>query len=507
MKNFLSTDLLASKWATRTFHLVALGLVVAGIALRLIILLQNRNLIIDEANVVRNIAERGLGGLLRPLDYEQYAPPVFLWALEAVSWIAGYGEVAMRSVSFVCGVAALFVFWRILLILLQPRAVWLPLGILALAPLYIRYSAEVKQYGPDVLVCLLLTLAALRWRDPTANRRKFFWCWAIAGSLAVWSSMPSVFVLASVGAYLAGETVRRKTYRDAGILIGIAAVWFAQFALYYFLILKSQIGSDYLQAYHQDFFLFAWPDDGAEWAHNKTRLLEFWSNCAGWDSRWRLANLALAGVGIGYLGWKAWPRLILFAGPLALLFIAAALNQYSFIERLVLFAFPYGTLLLSVGFDRLLRIRFLPTQLALLLYGYIILKGFNWTQLFHERYEFQELTKGMDWVQQKGGRGSQLIIHDASMPVYRYYTEMHPKRGRYASLRGAQLPGWDTNYGVMLASMSDSIAYLLFTGGGDADREKHLSELPPTAVHVDSFAQTICWGYKVVKQGAQSVRR
>ncbi len=500
MKNFLFADLLAHKWVTRVFNIVALGLVVTGIALRVIILLQNRNLIIDEANVVRNIAERSLGRLLRPLDYEQYAPPVFLWALKGVSWMAGYGEVAMRSVSFVCGVAALFVFWRILLILLQPRAVWLPLGILALAPLYIRYSAEVKQYGPDVLVCLLLTLAALRWKLPGNNRWEFFWRWALAGSLAVWSSMPSVFVLASVGAYLAGEAARRRTWGDVRILAGVAAVWLAQFALYYFLILKSQIGSDYLQAYHQDFFLFAWPDDGAEWTHNKTRLLEFWSNCGGWDSRWRLINLALAAVGIGYLGWRDWPRLALLGGPLVLLLLAAALNQYSLIERLALFAFPYGTLLIGIGFDRLLRIRFLPVQLLLLFYGYIILKGYNWTRLFHERYEFQELTQGMDWVQQQSGRGPQLVIHDASAPVYLYYTGLHPARSRYAALRGAQMPTWDADYGAVVSSMPDSTAYILFTGGGDAEREKHLSQLPANIVRVDSFARSICWGYKVAKR-------
>jgi 4-amino-4-deoxy-L-arabinose transferase-like glycosyltransferase len=500
VKRFLTTDWLANRGVTRVFHLIAAALVLTGIVLRVLILLQNRNLFIDEANVVRNIAERGFGGLLKPLAYEQYAPPVFLWALEGVSLVAGYGEVAMRSVAFVCGVAALFVFWRILLILLQPRSIWLPLGILAMAPLYIRYSAEVKQYGPDVLVCLLLTLAALRWKDPVGDRRRFFLRWAFAGSLAVWSSMPSVFVLASVGACLAGEVMVRKSYKDFALLTGIAAVWLAQFALYYVLILKSQIGSDYLQEYHQKFFLFAWPDNAAEWAHNKTRILEFVSNMGGWDSRWLRINLVFIAVSVGYLGLKNRPKLILLGGPLVLLLVAAALNQYSLIERLVLFAFPYGTLLLAVGFDRVLRIPFLPAQLLVLFYGYLVLQSFNWMQLFRERYEFQEVTKGMEWLQRKGARGPQLIVHEGTMPAYLYYTNLHPRRARYESLRGAHLAEWDTHYGELLASTPGNTAYILFTGGGDASREKHLGELPVTARRVDSFYESICWGYEVVKQ-------
>lgn len=106
----------------------------------------------------------------------------------------------------------------------------------------------------------------------------------------------------------------------------------------------------------------------------------------------------------------------------------------------------------------------------------------------------------MDWVQQMGGRGPQLIIHDASVPVYLYYTGLHPERGRYARLQSAHLPTWDTDYGALLLSMPDSTAYVLFTGGGDAEREKHLNQIPPNIMRVDSFARSICWGYKIAKR-------
>ena len=65
------------------------GLIFIGISFRLILFFQNRNLIIDEANIVRNIYERDFIGLLKPLSYQQYAPPLFLWMEELWSLLLG----------------------------------------------------------------------------------------------------------------------------------------------------------------------------------------------------------------------------------------------------------------------------------------------------------------------------------------------------------------------------------------------------------------------------------
>ena len=94
-------------------HWLLWAIIAVGVALRLVIFFQNRNLIIDEANIVRNLADRGFAGLTHPLKYEQYAPPVFLWIEKAVSIIAGYGEKAMRFYSLVCGAGVLLVFYKV----------------------------------------------------------------------------------------------------------------------------------------------------------------------------------------------------------------------------------------------------------------------------------------------------------------------------------------------------------------------------------------------------------
>lgn len=51
-----------------------------GVTLRVLLYLSSRSLWLDEACLALNLAGRSYLDLLRPLDYDQVAPPLFLWA-------------------------------------------------------------------------------------------------------------------------------------------------------------------------------------------------------------------------------------------------------------------------------------------------------------------------------------------------------------------------------------------------------------------------------------------
>src|SRR4249920_244244 len=70
---------------------------VAGIAFRLIQFRAARSLWLDESMLALNIASRSLGELLRPLDYNQVAPPLFLWLSRLSIRLAGTNEMALRA--------------------------------------------------------------------------------------------------------------------------------------------------------------------------------------------------------------------------------------------------------------------------------------------------------------------------------------------------------------------------------------------------------------------------
>src|SRR5919106_3976143 len=98
---------------SRTRMTLAVALVLgAGAALRLATLTIQPSLHIDEAMLALSIGTRSLSGLLRPLDYAQTAPILFLWAERLVATAAGMSEVSLRAIPFLAGLAVPLALWR-----------------------------------------------------------------------------------------------------------------------------------------------------------------------------------------------------------------------------------------------------------------------------------------------------------------------------------------------------------------------------------------------------------
>jgi predicted membrane-bound mannosyltransferase len=109
--------------------------------------LQNRNLLLDEANVARNLFERDFTGLVKPLNYEQYAPPVFLWVEKLNAILFGFSEYALRLYPLLAGIASVFVMYALLKRLVPMSALWFPLLLFVATHMLIRYSSELRQSG------------------------------------------------------------------------------------------------------------------------------------------------------------------------------------------------------------------------------------------------------------------------------------------------------------------------------------------------------------------------
>src|SRR4051794_15203714 len=88
----------------RAVRRVALLLVVGGVVARLVRYLANGPLWLDEAAVALNLADRPFAGLHLPLDHNQIAPVLFLWAERLVMNLFGDGERALRLVPLLLGV-------------------------------------------------------------------------------------------------------------------------------------------------------------------------------------------------------------------------------------------------------------------------------------------------------------------------------------------------------------------------------------------------------------------
>src|SRR5438132_550706 len=145
----------------RTAAVVLVALLALGTGLRLVALVADRCLWIDEAMLALNLVQRSPRQLLDPLDYNQGAPFGFLLAMKGSISLFGASEWALRLVPFLGSVAGLVGFAFITRRLLPAGAALLAVGLFAVSPHLISYAGEAKQYATDAAVTIgLLACAA-----------------------------------------------------------------------------------------------------------------------------------------------------------------------------------------------------------------------------------------------------------------------------------------------------------------------------------------------------------
>ena len=166
----------------------------AGLALRVWQYASDVSLWFDEISIARNLTERSLGVLLtRPLGYTQIAPVGFMAAEKLATLLIGTSDLALRTFPFLWGIAALLLFPRVAARIVDGAALTVSVALFAFAPPLVRYSTEVKQYGADVVVALVLLALTLDLRKQPTTRR----C-AVTGALGfvfIWFSQASVLVM------------------------------------------------------------------------------------------------------------------------------------------------------------------------------------------------------------------------------------------------------------------------------------------------------------------------
>lgn len=430
----------------RNINRLAVCIIIFGVVLRAVFYLQNRCLFIDEANVARNIYERGFTGLAAPLNYEQYAPPLFLWIVKCCTLLFGYSEPAYRLFPFLCGLGSLWLMYVAVKKYASGSSTWYALAIISTGVIYVRYGAELKQYGCDMAVTLALLLLALSADVFTMAKWKFLGLWFIAGSVAIWLSMPSVFMLAGVGIYYLYQCIKARRYANVLLPAALGVLWMAQFVLYYFIILKPQIQSDYLQNCHKDFFLYALPNSSEKLGQDINVLNKIISAMGG---KWTLSvvfHLLALGIGLVWLLRKETAKALLAVIPICLLLFAAMARQYALTPRLILFVMPLLLIIIAAGLGAMFQVKSVAVKAIWVAVGLICIANFGAFSLLYKPMENEELTKSMAFAQQQNIDGDHLYVHNLATPAYIYYTTIHPAKNNWKNLANAHLLQWNTNY-------------------------------------------------------------
>jgi hypothetical protein len=213
--------------------------VILGVLLRLARYAMNYPLWWDEAFVSVNFLRRDYLDLLRPLDYSQVSPILFLWVELTVVKLLGFSEWTLRLFPLLCGVSSVVLFRHLAGRVVRGLPLVFSVAIFAVTYHPIRYAAEVKPYASDLLFALLILVTAVEWwREP--RRARWLWVLAAMSPIALAFSHPAIFVAGGVTLGLA-PAVARAARRAVTVAYGaFAASTVSAFVALYAVFTRSQ---------------------------------------------------------------------------------------------------------------------------------------------------------------------------------------------------------------------------------------------------------------------------
>jgi mannosyltransferase len=183
---------------SRTFWIVA-GLTVAAAALRFATLgVQSYHH--DEIVTASRILRDGFWHAMDAVGFSESAPPLYY----AIAWlwtqVTGTGEVGLRSVSALAGVATVPVAYLLGAELSNRRAGIVAAALVALNPMLVWYSQEARGYALFVLLTAISLLYFVRALDH--GRRHDSIGWGIASALALATHYFAAFPIAAEALWL-----------------------------------------------------------------------------------------------------------------------------------------------------------------------------------------------------------------------------------------------------------------------------------------------------------------
>ncbi|MDQ2765814.1 MAG: glycosyltransferase family 39 protein [Gemmatimonadota bacterium] len=328
------------EWSPRNERILW-ALVAIGVALRTWQYLSDTSMWFDELSIARNITERSFGQLLsQPLGFQQTAPIGFLAMLKITSKILGPSDLALRLFPFLCGIASVFVFCRVARRTLSGSAVPIAVAIFALSPPLIRYSAELKQYGCDVLAILVLTLVGLSLCTRTPTVRECVRA-GLIGAFTILFSQAAVLVLAGIGAALTLRFALRWRELPRRVVLVTVPIWACA------AVIGLVMARHYMTAHTIEFMHWFWrtrlgflplPTSASGFAlWTRDRFTQFFDAMSGYPVPLVYTLLCIAGF---VVLWRRREVALILLGPIAVTFAAAVAQQYPFRMRVVLFLLP-----------------------------------------------------------------------------------------------------------------------------------------------------------------------
>jgi hypothetical protein len=413
-----------------TAHNIVLALVALGFVLRLLPLVSDRCLWIDEAMLALNLVERSPAELLKPLDWNQGAPAGFLLLSKASILVLGQDEWALRFVPFVGSVLGMFGFAWLARRMLPTEAAVIAVALFAISPFLISYSAECKQYATDAALTVGLFAISIGLLHGEGGFRRWAWL-AVAGAVSVWFSHPVAFVLGGIGTALFLKAVVVNDRRRIGACVTTIGCWLASFGVCYLVSLKDLGNNQFLIDYWTGHFLPLPPKSLGDllWlADHYFGFLAYPGGLGGTEVKIGGIAAALFLIGLVAIGRERWPVAVALIMPALLALFASALNKYPFAGRLLLFLVPLMLLGVARGMwvvaSELWRTQ--PFAAAIFLGLLLLAPAIETYQTLQRPPRYEQITPVIDKIRDQWQPGDKVYIYYGAKPAFTFYTRENP---------------------------------------------------------------------------------
>jgi hypothetical protein len=393
----------------------ALALVLLGAALRLRQWWGGRSLWLDEAFLAGSLTTRGPGGLVtEPLQDAQSAPLGWLLAVRGVLAVAGTSERDLRLVSLLLGLAVLALTWALSRRLLPAWAAPVPVGLVAVHPLLVYYSNELKPYSADVAAFLLLLLLASRVR---VGRPPLLL--SAVGAVVVWFSTASLLAAAGIGLVLVLDALRAGGPRSAARTAAGLLPWALSAGVAAVAVQRLQ-ASDLLA----DYWAFSFPRGAADLPAWLVRTGESLTvSPLRLSPAWLVLLLLVAGAAL--LVRRTARDTALVLAVLAAGVAGAAASAYPLNDRLALWTVPLVVLLVCGSLPDRVGLRALP---ALAVAGgalavVVVPAVRDGLPLLVDRQDSQELRPVIEQLAEQLRPADVLLVDRSARAATAYYAE------------------------------------------------------------------------------------
>jgi len=309
----------------------------------------NRSLWLDEAKLALNIIDKSYLELTQPLHSVQVAPILYLWITKFFTILFGNTEYGLRLFPLLCFFVSVILMVKVARQLTSNRViVWFVTALFCVSPNLIFYASEVKQYGVDVMVVLLLYYLFIR---PYKDNKSKVITLSVVGALCIFLSNISIIILFTIGLYVL--FYKRKTLKQ---MLIPGSVWLLAFGVYYSLFVYNHPSTAGMQVYWAEAFMPINPFSFEFWQWVVLTAQSVFSYVLGGTSYVFIYG-TISGIfvtGLFYLiKDREYKILFLICVPVVTHLVLSALKLYPFSTRLLIYQVPLYVLVLGYGLGRL----------------------------------------------------------------------------------------------------------------------------------------------------------